>query len=220
MPIEKNYFSISPLNDNPLQSTGTNGITGGFTFKESNPIIKFSLPAVEKLLEVGSMTLSGQFIIKQSNTDEGFHNTNYANLNNDNGANITAETSTNIANHGGVHTLIDKVVVQTKKTNTELVNIHNYPAYSSLREAYTNNDEDYIWGVPANRTLGMGSHANERNRRMNIIADKVAQDLKINNNREIGVPFSIKLDVDLFQSQNIHLGMEYTNGLMLTTQRC
>ena len=216
MPIEKNYFSISPLNDNPLQSTGTNGITGGFTFKESNPIIKFSLPAVEKLLEVGSMTLSGQFMIKQSNTDEGFRNPTYANLNNDNGADITAETATNIANHGGVHTLIDKVVVQTKKTNTELVNIHNYPAYSSLREAYTNNDEDYVWGVPANRSLGMGAGADFRNRRMNIIADKTAQDLKINNNREIGVPFSIKLDVDLFQSQNIHLGQQYTNGLMLT----
>ena len=40
MPIEKNYFSISPLNDNPLQSTGTNGITGGFSFRESNPIVK------------------------------------------------------------------------------------------------------------------------------------------------------------------------------------
>ena len=58
MPVEKNYFSISPLNDNPLQSSGSNGVSGGFSFKESNPIVKFSLPAIEKLLETGSLVLS------------------------------------------------------------------------------------------------------------------------------------------------------------------
>ena len=68
MPIEKNYFSISPLNDNPLQSSGTNGVAGGFSFKESNPIIKFSFPAVEKLLETRTLVLSGQFLIKQQET--------------------------------------------------------------------------------------------------------------------------------------------------------
>jgi len=216
MPIEKNYFQISPLNDNPLQSSGANGVAGGFSFKESNPIIKFSLPAVEKLLETRTLVLTGQFIVKQQDTDEGFRNPNYANLNEDNGANIQKETACNIPNHGGVHNVIDKVVIQTKKTNTELINIHNYPAYSSLREAYTNNDEDYLWGVAANRSLAQGNHANEVNRRIQIIADKTAQDLKTNNNREIGVPFSIKLDIDLFQSGNIHLGQAYTNGLMLT----
>ena len=54
------------------------------------------------------------------------------------------------------------------------------------------------------------------NRRIQICADKKAQDLKTNNNKEIGVPFSLKLDIDLFQSGNIHLGQAYTNGLMLT----
>jgi len=216
MPIEKNYFQISPLNDNPLQSSGANGVAGGFSFKESNPIIKFSLPAVEKLLETRTLVLTGQFIVKQQDTDEGFRNPTYANLEDDNGANIQKETACNIPNHGGVHNVIDKVVIQTKKTNTELINIHNYPAYSSLREAYTNNDEDYLWGVAANRSLAQGNHANEINRRIQIIADKTAQDLKTNNNREIGVPFSVKLDIDLFQSGNIHLGQAYTNGLMLT----
>jgi len=216
MPIEKNYFSISPLNDNPLQSSGTNGVAGGFSFKESNPIIKFSLPAIEKLLETRTLVLSGQFIVKQQDTDEGFRDPTYADLENDNGASIAKETACNIPNHGGVHNVIDKVVIQTKKTNTELINIHNYPAYSSLRQAYTNNDEDYLWGVAANRTLAQGNHANEVNRRIQIIADKTAQDLKTNNNREIGVPFSLKLDIDLFQSGNIHLGQAYTNGLMLT----
>jgi len=216
MPIEKNYFSISPLNDNPLQSSGTNGVAGGFSFKESNPIIKFSLPAVEKLLETRTLVLSGQFIVKQQDTDEGFRDPNYANMENDNGASITKEVACNIPNHGGVHNVIDKVVIQTKKTNTELINIHNYPAYSSLRQAYTNNDEDYLWGNAANRTLSQGNHANEVNRRIQIVADKTAQDLKTNNNREVGVPFSLKLDIDLFQSGNIHLGQEFTNGLMLT----
>ncbi len=216
MPIEKNYFQISPLNDNPLQSSGANGVAGGFSFKESNPIIKFSLPAVEKMLETRTLVLSGQFIVKQQDTDEGFRDPNYANMENDNGASITKEVACNIPNHGGVHNVIDKVVIQTKKTNTELINIHNYPAYSSLREAYTNNDEDYLWGVAPNRSLAQGNHANEVNRRIQIIADKTAQDLKTNNNRELGVPFSIKLDIDLFQSGNIHLGQAYTNGLMLT----
>tara|TARA_R110002096_G_scaffold93586_4_gene210974 strand:- start:2207 stop:3763 length:1557 start_codon:yes stop_codon:yes gene_type:complete len=216
MPIEKNYFSISPLNDNPLQSQGTNGVRGGFSFKESNPIIKFSIPAVEKMLETTSLTLSGQFMIKQQDTNEGFRNPTYANLTNDNGVNITKETACNMPNHGGVHNVIDKVVIQTKKTNTELINIHNYPAYSSLREAYTNNDEDYLWGNVANRSLAQGNNANLVNRRMNVVADKTAQDLKTNNNRLIGVPFSIKLDIDLFQSGNIALGQAFTNGLMLT----
>ena len=216
MPIEKNYFQISPLNDNPLQSSGANGVAGGFSFKESNPIIKFSLPAVEKLLETKTLVLTGQFIVKQQDTDEGFRDPTYANLENDNGADIAKETACNIPNHGGVHNVIDKVVIQTKKTNTELINIHNYPAYSSLREAYTNCDEDYLWGVAANRTLAQGNHADTINRRIQIIADKTAQDLKTNNNREIGVPFSLKLDIDLFQSGNIHLGQAYTNGLMLT----
>ena len=76
MPIEKNYFSIAPLNDNPLQSVSTDGITGGFSFKESNPIVKFSLPAVEKLLETNTLVLTGQFIVKDSDTNEGFHNAN------------------------------------------------------------------------------------------------------------------------------------------------
>tara|TARA_R110001592_G_scaffold52977_6_gene162529 strand:- start:62 stop:1609 length:1548 start_codon:yes stop_codon:yes gene_type:complete len=216
MPIEKNYFQISPLNDNPLQSSGANGVAGGFSFKESNPIIKFSLPAVEKLLETKTLVLTGQFIVKQQDTDEGFRDPTYADLENDNGADIAKETACNIPNHGGVHNVIDKVVIQTKKTNTELINIHNYPAYSSLREAYTNCDEDYLWGVAANRTLAQGNHADTINRRIQIIADKTAQDLKTNNNREIGVPFSLKLDIDLFQSGNIHLGQAYTNGLMLT----
>jgi len=217
MPIEKNYFSISPINDNPLQSSGTNGVAGGFSFKESNPIIKFSLPAVEKLLETKTLVLTGQFILKDQATDEGFRAPNYTNLSNaNNGANIEPSTACNMPNHGGVQNVIDKVVIQTKKTNTELINIHNYPAYSSLREAYTNNDEDYLWGVAANRTLAQGTHANLTNRRMNIIADKTAQQLKTNNNKMLGVPFSLKLDIDLFQSGNIHLGQAYTNGLMLT----
>ena len=217
MPIEKNYFSISPLNDNPLQTAGTNGVEGGFSFKESNPIVKFSFPAIEKLLEVDSLVLSGQFFIKDSSTNEGFGRvTNYTNINLDNGVNMTEETAVNIPNHGGVHNVIDKVVIQTKKTNTELVNIHNYSSYASLREAYTNNDEDYLWGVAPNRSLALGAHANHQNRLMNIIADKTDQDLKINNNKEIGVHFSIKLDIDMLQSSNIHLGQSYTNGLLLT----
>ena len=157
MPIEKNYFSIAPLNDNPLQSVSTDGITGGFSFKESNPIVKFSLPAVEKLLETNTLVLTGQFIVKDSDTNEGFHNQSYANLDHDSQTRTTLDdknvsiagtagdmeksTCCNIPNHGGVHNVIDKVVIQTKKSNTELINIHNYPAYSSLREAYTNCDE-------------------------------------------------------------------------------
>ena len=217
MPIEKNYFSISPINDNPLQSSGANGVAGGFSFKESNPIIKFSLPAVEKLLETKTLVLTGQFILKDQATDEGFRAPNYTNLSNENNGNdIEPSTACNFPNHGGVQNVIDKVVIQTKKTNTELINIHNYPAYSSLREAYTNNDEDYLWGVAANRTLAQGTHADLTNRRMNIVADKTAQQLKTNNNKNLGVPFSLKLDIDLFQSGDIHLGQAYTNGLMLT----
>jgi len=216
MPIRKDYFSISPLNDNPLTSSAANQVSGGFSFKESNPIVKFSLPAVEKLLEVNSLVLSGQFLFKQSDTNQGFRNPNFGNIIKNNGADMTLETTVNYSNHGGVHNAIDKVVIQTKKTNTELVNIQNYGAYASLREAYTNNAEGYLWGNVSCRSLANGQHAHQINRRMNIIADTAEQALGTANNKQVGVPFSISLDIDMLNSQNIHLGQAFTNGLLLT----
>ena len=57
MPINKNYFSISPSNDQPINSTGANLVTNGFSHRQGNPTIRISIPSVEKLLEVKTLRL-------------------------------------------------------------------------------------------------------------------------------------------------------------------
>ena len=217
MPFNKKYFSITPNNDQPLTSSGAHKVTNGFSHRQGNPTIRFSVPSVEMLLEAKSLRLTGQFIVKTAN-DNTIFDTTPANFNDNNGANLTKQVSANIPAFGGVHNCLDKVIVQSKKSNVELSNTTNYPMYSSLREAYSYNTEDYVWGTPANTSLSQGTNAVSSNRRMNISADSGAgaENLGSQADKQVGQHFSIALDVDLLKAGNLHLGQQYLNGMNIT----
>lgn len=214
MPISKKYFSISPMNENPVVSGGGNSITQGFSHRQGNPTIRFSIPAKDMLLEADSLRLVGQFIVKTSNDNNML--VSKTNLNNNNGANLQRATSANIPNFGGVHNVIDKIVIQSKKSNTELSNTTNYSMNASLMEAYRNGADDYAYGEPSNQSLAQGYNAINSNRRVNINADQAAQALGSPSNKQIGQMFSIKLEVDMLNAGNLHLGQGFLNGLLVT----
>lgn len=217
MPLNKKYFSISPSNDQPLTSSGVSKVANGFSHRQGNPTIRFSVPAVEMLLEVKTLRLTGQFIVKTAN-DNVLFNAIPSNFDDNNGATLTKQTSTNIPAYGGVHNCLDKVIIQSKKSNVELSNTTNYPMYASLREAYVNNREDYSWGAVGCSSLSQGANANNSNRRMNISADSAVaqQNLGSQSNKQVGQHFSIALDVDLLKAGDLHLGQDYLNGMNIT----
>lgn len=194
MPIQKNTFLIKP----------SNNTTDGFSHSKGNPVIKFSIPAQDLLLETSSLRLSGRIqfygaddklISVQGNTD-----TLSAN---DNGNSLgPAPVNTNLSNLGGVHNCIDKVVVKSKKSAVELVNDPNYSQQTAVRQALSNNKGDYTRSA-LNRTLACGNNADLLNRRL------VNQDTQ-------GQDFSIKLNVPFLGVQPLHLGEDYLGGLMMT----
>ncbi len=214
MPVQKKYFSISPINDNPVISGGGNVITQGFSHRQGNPTVRFSIPAKEALLEVDSLRLVGQFIVKTANDNAML--VSRTNIDDNNGNNLARATSANIPNFGGVQSCIDKVVIQSKKTNTELSNTTNYSMNASLMECYKYSQDDYAQGEPSCQALSQGYNANFSNRRINISADQAAQGLGTPSNKQIGQMFSMKLEVDMFQAGDLHLGQDYLSGLLIT----
>tara|TARA_R110001592_G_scaffold358285_2_gene662900 strand:- start:3299 stop:4804 length:1506 start_codon:yes stop_codon:yes gene_type:complete len=217
MPLNKKYFSITPNNDQPLTSSGANKVSNGFSHRQGNPTIRFSVPSVEMLLEAKSLRLTGQFVVKTAN-DNIIFNTIPANFDLNNGVNMTRQTSANIPAFGGVHNCLDKVIIQSKKSNTELSNTTNYPMYASLREAYSYNNEDYSWGAVGCQSLSQGVNAINSNRRVNISAsaDAGQQNLGGQADKQVGQHFSIPLDVDLLKAGDLHLGQQYLNGMNIT----
>jgi hypothetical protein len=117
MPVSKQYFSITPINNIPVSVSSAGGpvdtFSNGFRH-QGNPTVKFSIPASERLLEVGALRLTGQFITL-NNSNSILSKTN---LNDTNGANFTAAACAQISPFGGVHNCLDKVVIQSKKSNT------------------------------------------------------------------------------------------------------
>jgi len=214
MPVSKKAFSISPINENRVRQTGANTVEGGFSFKQGANTVRFSIPTSDRLLDVKSLRLTGQLILKTSN-DNTYNNTRGANIDDDNGANLQKYTSVNMPNFGGVHNMIDKVVIQSKKSNVELANINQYGLYASLKEAWTNNASDYVWGVIPNQNLAQGVHATSTNRLMNLSANTTQAVLPVGS-KHVGQHFSLKMDVDMLKSQNLHLGASQLNGLLIT----
>ena len=214
MPVSKQYFSITPINNIPIQcDTATNTYTNGFRH-QGNPTIKFSIPSSERLLEINSLNLTGQFFSLINNVSM----TSTTNINDLNGANLTQAGCANIPNYGGVHNCFDKVIVQSKKSNTELSNQTNYPVFTSLKQGHSNNKDDYLQ-VPFIKTLASGENGRFCNRRMNITPASNALDLTNfggGNNKNVGQHFSLHLDVPLLNSKNLHLGQNFCNGLMIT----
>ena len=99
MPVLKKHFSISPLNDNPMNIIGGSVISGGFSHRDGFPTIRFSLPSQMALLETSTLHLVGQFVVKKTGDNTIFDDAVVANDNlNNNSADLTSATITNIPN--------------------------------------------------------------------------------------------------------------------------
>ena len=135
MPIIKKPFSLAPLNDNPVVLTADGNdlvLSGGFSHKQGFPTIKFSIPPQPSMLEMASLKLVGQILVKQADNKVLIANnasTDYSNgekdatgngrvgtIDNNSGADMTKQTALNLSGYGGVQNVIDKVVIQSKKS--------------------------------------------------------------------------------------------------------
>lgn len=214
MPVSKQYFSISPINNIPLScDTATDTYSNGFRH-QGNPTIKFSIPSSERLLEVSSLHLTGQFITLNNNVSM----TDKTNIDDNNGGNMTAPANALLSPYGGVQNCLDKVVIQSKKSNTELSNQTNYALFAALRQAHSNNKDDYL-EVPFMKTLASGENGKFSTRRINLTPASASMNLAGSgggNNKNIGQHFSMSIDAPFLKSQDLHLGANFCNGLMIT----
>ncbi len=244
MPIIKKPFTLAPLNDNPAvlsgNATDTLDCKGGFSHKGGFPTIKFSMPPQPVMLEMGSLKLTGQFLIKNPDGTVVSAINNNADMANGitgaNGvggnieidgtgaatscANAIPQTMCNLPNWGGVQNTIDKVVVQSKKSLIELTSVNNYGQYSGMTECYNNNEDDYIFS-PLTKGLAGGTHAGKVNRRLTACSTNVATTGCSSitggaTDKVIGQFFSIPIKIDLLGGQNLFLDDDYLGGLLLT----
>ncbi len=216
MPIMKKHFSLSPLNDVPVVMNGTS-ITGGFSHKDGFPTVRFSIPAQNNLLETTSLKLVGQFLIKKANNqalnDQITAGAAAATALN-NGAAMEAATAINIPNWGGVKNVIDKIVLQSKKTQVELTSAINYAQFESLGECYSNNKDDYKI-VPMNRSLNSGENSEYTNRRM-LRSAPVGGPIASLDDKYVGQFFSIRLNLDLLNNVPLNLSQNFLGGCLIT----
>jgi hypothetical protein len=208
MPIQKRQFIINPLN----------ATTDGFSHRDGNPVVKFSIPAQELFLETHTLHLSGlaSFHWKGSSTaisTDGADNT----LNVDTGTDLSGNpnilansTALNLSNYGGIHNCIDKVVITSKKSSVELVNESNYSQFNALQQGFVFNNDDYL-KKPLNRSLSSGNNADLVNRRLLITSD-----LTGTKAQDKGVNFSLKLNIPLLKLYPIHLGEDFVGGLTIS----
>ena len=239
MPIIKKPFTLAPLNDNPAVLTQTAApavsISGGFSHKGGFPTIKFSIPPQPAMLEMSSLKLVGQILVKKADNTllQAINvSTDYANGGTNangqyTGGNIEKhdhsmlpQTALNLPNWGGVKNCIDKVVLQSKKSLIELSSANNYGQYVGLTEAYNNNEDDYIV-KPLINSLSGGTHSSSVNRRMLSAAayqagDTEAHGLREVNSKYIGQFFSIPIQLDLMNTQDLFLDDDYLGGLLIT----
>ncbi len=238
MPIIKKPFSLAPLNDNPAVLTENTlpnmKVSGGFSSKGGFPTIKFSIPPQPAMLEMTSLKLVGQILIKGADNNVVIADNTGANYANgadvygagnwnggaiqNNGATMLKQTGINLPNWGGVKNVIDKVVVQSKKSLIELTQVNNYGQYTALTEAYSHNTDDYLI-EPLTKSLSGGTNAARLNRRMlacATIGDNQAHSIKTANDRMIGQFFSIPIQVDLMNQETLFLDDDYLGGLLIT----
>ena len=232
MPIIKKPFSLAPLNDNPAVISGTNVITGGLSHKDGFPTIKFSVPPQPAMLEIATLKLVGQILVKKADNTvftpavvDGSAGqvlgTGLAagTISHNNGATLSAEAALNIPNWGGIKNMIDKVVIQSKKSLIELSSSINYGQFVSIGECYTHNAVDYL-NSPLSRGLASGKEASHVNRR--VLQSAVATgaggfpSLNTSNDKMTGQFFSIPIQVDLLQVQDLFLDDDFLGGLLIT----
>lgn len=215
MPSSKLNFSLSPTNNQPVNLTN-GSLADGFSHKNGFPTVKFSIPAQNVLLDVSSLYLCGQFLVQDADgTNITTATADRDNYNADNSQTITKQNCINKSNWNGVASVIDKVVLQSKKSQTELQTIINYSGYNALKMGNSNNQEDYHRSAFI-RNMCSGTDAGYTERHMNntpTLAETRATSL---TDRFIGQFFSIRLDIAMLNSQMIHLGNDFAGGLLLT----
>lgn len=224
MPVKKLNFSIAPLNDNPASvNAGGTTIENGFGSKNGFPTIKFTIPAQDLLLDTSCLYLSGQLVVKNAtgalaqNPIATRANAVAAyNIQNGNNAAMTQNTNLNMSNWNGVSSVIDKVVIQSKKTQSELSSVINYSLFDALKMGYSNNEDDYKQS-PLVRNLASGSnHDNVCRHIVNNPDLAPATHFTSIASKFYGNFFSFKIDIALLQNQVLHLGNQFVGGLILT----
>lgn len=200
-----------------------NNNVDGFSHKNGYPVIKFTIPAQDLMLETSSLRLTGKFQLKTGTTSAIVATAgNTAGLQVEDGTVTFATAPSSLAlltNAGGVHNCVDKITINSKKSNIELVNQPAYAQYVSQREFLTNNDDDYR-RVPMCRSLSSGNNGNLTGRKLTIssagtIGTSGTTDITVPAEK-VGVDFSIQLNVAMLQAQNIHLGQQYCGGLNIS----
>ena len=231
MPSKKLNFSLAPINDNPTSIDGAK-VLNGFSHKNGFPTIKFSIPAQDVLLDVNNLYLSGQIFVSDANGNlvqndnnlatadnaslAKFNKNNAENATDANGGNgIILNNTINKSNWNGVASVIDKVVVQSKKTQTELSTIINYSAFNALKVGHSNNEDDYQRSV-LTRNMCAGINSGFTDRHLNNTPFASRSNLPTTGSKFRGQFFSFKLDVALLDAQAIHLGNDFAGGLLLT----
>tara|TARA_R110000822_G_scaffold298531_2_gene421307 strand:- start:80 stop:1582 length:1503 start_codon:yes stop_codon:yes gene_type:complete len=216
MPSKKINFSLAPINDNPT-NVSTGNIVDGYSHKAGFPTMKFSIPAQNVLLDVSTLKLSGQMIVNDANgnTISNPIGTETAWNVDNNDANIIRQNCINTSNWNGVASCIDKVIVQSKKTQTELSTITNYSGYNALVMGQQNNQDDYLHGPLIHNLCSGASHGLVCR---HLINTPTIAETRTNNlsDKFMGQFFSIPIDIALLQAQSIHLGNDFAGGLLIT----
>ena len=203
MPVRKINFSLPALNET----------SAGFSSRDGFPVIKFTIGAQVGILETSSMRLTGRFSVKSdSATTVTPSSVTYTNihLNADGGNLIQPCTKVTISPFAGVKTCIDKVVVLSKKVSKELSTDINYGQYVALRESRFGNKQDFRNSLPS-RSFSLGQNAITAQRRLMISQTQTAINPKLQ-----GQEFSIKLDIPMFQNNDLALDEGHLGGLMIS----
>jgi hypothetical protein len=191
----------------------TNETSAGFSPRAGYPVVKFSIASQKGFLEVSSLKLVGRFQVKSTSSalvtpaDVDFDKIQV-------GAETVGDIQTctrpTYAPFGGVKTVIDKVVILSKKSNKELGTEVNYAQYNSLLESRKGIKSDFRNSRPS-RSLSMGQNALQGQRRLNI--SQSGTDVQA---LDQGTEFSIPIDVPLLQASNLLLDEQHFGGLLLS----
>ena len=219
MPVKKLNFSIAPLNDNPVTVSGAD-ITNGFGHKNGFPTLKFTIPAQDLLLDTTCLYISGQLIVNKpddtlAQNPIGTRADAVTLYNTQNGVTTDWNTNLNMSNWNGVSSVIDKVVIQSKKTQAELSSVINYSMFDALKMGYSNNADDYKQS-PLVRNLASGTNHGEICRHLVNNPDIASVHTSAITSKWYGNFFSFKLDVALLKTQALHLGNSFVGGLIVT----
>lgn len=206
MPSIKKFFQIR----------ATNEPSTGFSHRAGNPTIKFSIPSQDNLLETSSLRVTGRLQVSDKANARIVDNPlldTWGNVATDGTVDLLASWNVHPTNFGGVQNMIEKVVIQSKKSSIELVNESNYALYTALREGMSNNDDDMI-KIPLSSKLSTGTA--DSNGFLSAHLSITPTDAASPDGKQRGQFFSLKLDIPFLKNSPIHLGADFTGGLMIT----